>query len=72
MTSGKVTGSVKWFNAVKGYGFITRDDGQADVFVHYSAISGKGYKSLEQGNRVEFSIVPGHKGEQAADVSLVS
>ena len=61
-------GHVKWFNAQKGYGFITKDDGQ-DVFVHYSAISGDGFRSLQQGERVSFEITQGPKGLQAANVS---
>ncbi len=65
------TGTVKWFNATKGYGFITRDAG-GDVFVHYSAISATGYRSLEEGQRVQFDIVEGKKGLQAQDVSVVS
>ncbi len=65
------TGTVKWFNATKGYGFITRDAG-GDVFVHYSAINSKGYRSLEEGQRVQFDIVEGKKGLQAQDVSVVS
>ena len=63
-------GHVKWFNAQKGYGFITKDDGQ-DVFVHYSAISGDGFRSLQQGERVSFEITQGPKGLQAANVSKV-
>ncbi len=65
------TGTVKWFNATKGYGFITRDSG-GDVFVHYSAIQSKGYRSLEEGQRVEFDIVEGKKGLQAQDVNVVT
>jgi cold shock protein len=64
------TGTVKWFNATKGYGFITRDAG-GDVFVHYSAINSQGYRSLEEGQRVEFAVVQGQKGLQAQEVSLV-
>jgi CspA family cold shock protein len=63
----KVTGQVKWFNNAKGYGFIGREGG-ADVFVHYSAIVGDGYKSLQEGDTVEFEIVQGQKGPQAANV----
>ena len=63
-------GSVKWFNTTKGYGFITRDRGE-DIFVHYSAIRGKGYRSLEEGNRVEFTVSQGMKGPQAQDVTVV-
>ena len=65
-----VQGTVKWFNGQKGYGFITKDDGQ-DVFVHYSAIQGQGFRSLEEGQRVEFEITQGPKGLQAANVSKV-
>jgi CspA family cold shock protein len=66
-----VTGQVKWFNNSKGYGFIGRDDG-ADVFVHYTAISGDGYRTLQEGDIVEFEIVQGQKGSQAANVVKVS
>jgi len=62
-------GSVKWFNNAKGYGFLGRDDGGADVFVHYSAITGDGFKSLQENDRVEFEIVAGQKGPQAANVT---
>ena len=60
-------GKVKWFNNQKGYGFITPESGN-DVFVHYSAITGEGYKTLEEGQEVEFDIVKGDKGEQATNV----
>ena len=61
-------GTVKWFNGEKGYGFITPDGGGKDVFVHYSAIQGRGYKSLEEGQRVTFEIAQGQKGPQADNV----
>jgi CspA family cold shock protein len=61
-------GTVKWFNGAKGFGFITRSNGE-DVFVHFKAISGGGYKSLEEGERVEFDVEQGPKGLQAANVS---
>lgn len=63
-------GTVKWFNAVKGYGFIGREDGE-DVFVHFSAIQADGYRKLEEGQQVEFSIESGPKGLQAAAVNVV-
>ena len=66
----RVTGTVKWFNATKGFGFIEQDEGE-DVFVHYSAIVGEGYRSLEEGQRVEFVVVQGDKGPQAQDVTAV-
>ena len=64
----RVTGTVKWFNDAKGYGFIAREDGD-DVFVHYSAITGAGFRSLNEGQAVEFEVVDGPKGKQAAKVS---
>jgi CspA family cold shock protein len=67
----RLTGTVKWFNDAKGYGFISREGGP-DVFVHFSAIQGNGFKSLAEGDRVEFEIVQGQKGPQAADVTKVS
>ena len=63
-------GTVKWFNAEKGYGFITGEDG-ADVFVHFSAINADGYKTLEEGQTVEFDVVEGDRGPQAANVTVV-
>ena len=68
--SEKETGTVKWFNAAKGYGFISREEGE-DVFVHYSAIAADGFRSLEEGQRVEFNIEETPKGLQAADVEIV-
>jgi len=65
--SDRVTGTVKWFNPNKGFGFISREDGE-DVFVHYSAISGDGFRNLEEGQTVEFTVEQGPKGLQAADV----
>jgi CspA family cold shock protein len=63
-------GTVKFFNAEKGYGFISREQGE-DVFVHYSNIQGSGYRSLEAGQRVEFDVAPGRKGEEAQNVRVV-
>ena len=63
-------GTVKWFNAEKGYGFIERSGGD-DVFVHFSAIQGAGYRSLEDGQRVEFDVAPGRKGEEAQNVRVI-
>ncbi len=67
----RLKGTVKWFNNAKGFGFIGRDDGNADVFVHYSAINIEGYKSLQEGDQVEFEIVDGQKGPQAGNVTRV-
>ncbi|MFI1462360.1 MULTISPECIES: cold-shock protein [Nocardia] len=64
-------GSVKWFNGEKGFGFIAQDGGGPDVFVHYSAIGGSGFKTLEEGQRVEFEIGQGQKGPQAQDVRAI-
>ena len=68
--SEKSTGTVKWFNGSKGYGFIAREEGE-DVFVHYSAIQGDGFRNLEEGQRVEFDVEQGRKGLQAINVSVV-
>ena len=64
-------GTVKWFSNEKGYGFIERGNGEADVFVHFSAIAGEGYKSLTEGQRVSFEVVQGDKGLQAANVTAI-
>jgi CspA family cold shock protein len=65
------TGTVKWFSDEKGYGFISRDDGQDDVFVHFTAINMNGFRTLQEGMKVEFDITQGAKGEQAANVTIV-
>ena len=65
------TGTVKWFNGEKGFGFITQDGGGADVFVHFSAIAGSGYKNLEENQKVEFEVTQGPKGLQATNVRIV-
>jgi cold shock protein len=65
-------GTVKWFNAEKGFGFITQDDGGPDVFVHFSAIAGSGYRNLEENQRVEYDVTQGQKGPQAANVRPVA
>ena len=67
----RTNGTVKWFNDVKGFGFITRADGQKDCFVHHSAIEGDGYKSLTEGEQVEFEVVQGPKGPAAEQVRRV-
>ncbi|HEY9410368.1 MAG TPA: cold-shock protein [Jiangellaceae bacterium] len=64
-------GTVKWFNAEKGFGFIAQDNGEADVFVHYSAIQSEGYRTLEENQRVEFEITQGPKGPQADQVRAI-
>jgi CspA family cold shock protein len=69
--SDRIQGTVKWFNGGKGYGFISREGGD-DVFVHFSAIQGEGYRNLEEGQKVEFSIEKGTKGLQAVNVTLLS
>jgi len=68
--SERVTGTVKWFNSTKGYGFLARENGP-DVFVHFSAIQSTGYRTLEEGQKVEFTIEKGPKGLQAANVVLL-
>lgn len=70
MSTAVALGTVKFFNAEKGYGFISRDDG-ADVFVHFSQIQSSGYKTLEEGQKVEFEVGPGRKGDEARDVRAV-
>jgi len=64
------TGTVKWFNGEKGFGFISREQGE-DLFVHYSNIAGSGYRSLEEGQAVEFDVAPGRKGEEAQNVRVI-
>jgi CspA family cold shock protein len=68
--SERITGTVKWFNSSKGYGFLSREDGP-DVFVHFSAIRSEGFRSLQEGQKVEFSIEQGSRGPQATDVVIV-
>ncbi len=68
----RTQGSVKWFNNDKGFGFITPEGGTKDCFVHHSAIQGSGYKSLEEGQHVEFDVAPGRKGEEAQNVKVIS
>jgi CspA family cold shock protein len=65
------TGTVKWFNAEKGYGFITPEDGSKDLFVHFSGIQGDGYKSLNEGQKVEYESTQGQKGPQASNVRVI-
>jgi CspA family cold shock protein len=64
-------GTVKWFSGEKGYGFISREDGEGDVFVHYTAIEGTGYRNLDEGQSVEFEVTQGQKGPQAQNVRVV-
>ena len=66
------TGVVKWFNAEKGFGFITPEDGSADVFAHFSAINSGGFRSLEENQRVQFEVQQGPKGLQAANITVIS
>ncbi|ADU71293.1 cold shock domain-containing protein [Pantoea sp. At-9b] len=66
--SNKIRGTVKWFNSEKGFGFISPENGSKDVFVHYSAIQGTDYRSLDEGQRVEFSVEDGQKGPSAVNV----
>lgn len=68
--SDRTTGTVKWFNGDKGFGFIQREQGD-DLFVHFSAIRGDGYRNLEEGQRVEFNVEQGRKGLQATDVTVI-
>ncbi len=67
----RTTGTVKWFNDQKGFGFITRDDGEKDVFCHHSAIQGSGFKSLTEGDKVELDVVEGQKGPAAENVTKI-
>ncbi|OOF03843.1 transcription antiterminator/RNA stability regulator CspE [Salinivibrio sp. MA607] len=68
--SNQATGIVKWFNEEKGFGFITRENGEKDVFVHFRAIVGEGFKTLTEGQQVNFTVEQGQKGPQASEVSV--
>jgi CspA family cold shock protein len=68
----RTTGTVKWFNEEKGFGFIARDDQEKDVFCHHSAIQGQGFKSLAEGQKVEFDVVQGQKGPAAENVKMLA
>lgn len=70
--SNRTSGTVKWFNGGKGFGFIAQEDGGEDVFVHFSAIQGDGFRNLEEGERVEYIVTQGPKGLQASDVVVTS
>ncbi len=67
----RLTGTVKWFNGEKGYGFATPDDGGKDVFIHYTAIQSEGYRTLDEGDRIEFAIEAGEKGPKAVNVTKI-
>lgn len=71
MAADRMTGTVKWFNGEKGFGFATPDDGGKDVFVHYSAIQMNGYRNLDEGDRIEFELEEGEKGPKAINVTKI-
>jgi CspA family cold shock protein len=68
----RITGTVKWFNDDKGFGFIARDDGEKDVFCHHSAIRSEGFRTLREGQKVQFDVVQGQKGPAAENVTMVA